>query len=77
MTTQVVALAVMCRTSGRGWIRQSAAPTDQRILTVELLDPAMTAVVTDLPFTGHHLTGSSGSCPVGQEIRKLPLGESS
>lgn len=34
-------------------------PSDSVISTVESLDPARSAVVTDPPFTGHHLTGSN------------------
>ena len=31
--------------------------------------------VTEQPFTGHHLTGRSGSCPAGFEIKKQPSGK--
>jgi len=51
---------------GRGsvfWKRQFAVPTIPGILVVELPTPAMTAVVTELPVTGRHLTGCSGSSP--------------
>jgi len=38
--------------SARGRKRQFADPTDHSILTAEIPSPAVTAVVTDLPFAG-------------------------
>ena len=55
--------------AGVGWKCQLAAPTVHGILTFELLDRAMTAVVTEQPFTGRHLNDRSGhflpSNPIG------------
>jgi hypothetical protein len=41
-----------------GWRHQSAALTVHGILTVDVPNPAMTAVITEQPFTKHSATGS-------------------
>jgi hypothetical protein len=38
---------------------QSAAPTVHRILAVEQHNPDMTAIFTEQPLTGRHLSGRS------------------